>query len=194
MAKDSFEIIQQLENKPDTRDRLLTWYQDKKGIVVLTEKDEEIRKRLESAFSMLCNHRGPMKVARLMVRIHGISEAQAFRDIKAASSLFGEVIPSEQKAQKHILYELAMDTYHLAKKTGNINQMNRAIANLADITGIKRDIPDLPDFSKFKPHDYTVGVPEEVLKMLEKLLNVGAVDVSKIGMNNTEDIDHEDVS
>jgi hypothetical protein len=126
-----------------------------------------------------------------MIKKFGISEAQAFRDIKNSTSLFGDVKISEREGFNHILFEYAMKAYNMARKEGNINQMNKAISNMIIIKGINKDIPNLPDFSMFQPHEFKIDIPKEVTDMLKKALSAGSIDVTKMMENNIEDIDHE---
>jgi len=182
------------KDKLTTRDKIFSWYMDTTESIVLSEKEVKIQKRWATAYTMMCNHKSPEKVKNFLIKTHNISEAQAYRDIRASVSLFGDVGASDNKGFAHILFEMAMTTFTKAKKGGNLNQMNKAIANMIIIKGIGKDDLDLPDFAMFEPHEVKIDVPEEVLTLFTKLVSTGAVDITKLMQQVTQDIDHEEIS
>lgn len=181
------------ENKTTTKDKVISWYISDEGEVELSENEEKQRLRWVKAYGLLCKGCSPFKAVPILMRVTGVSEAQAYRDIKNAISIFGDVQKSEKEGYRNILFEYAMKTYRLAAKKGNLREMNRAIGNMAMLKGLDRDDPDLPDFTLFQPHEVNIDVPHEVLELLQKMLSMGAVDVSAILKNQSEDIEHEEV-
>ena len=81
----------------------------------------------------------------------GYKSAQAYRDIRSAIDLFGDVVKIKKETSRYILYELGMKNYQLAASKGDVEQMNKALTNLIKITGVDRDDFDLPDPSKIQP-------------------------------------------
>lgn len=119
----------------------------------LTPLEEEMRIRFEAAFTLLCNyHSNEQAVGKLMSQF-GYSRRSAYYDLRSAVELFGDVVKTKKEASRYILYEMAMKNYQLAASAAppDIDQMNKALANLVKITGVDKDEFDLPDPSKIQP-------------------------------------------
>jgi hypothetical protein len=119
--------------------------------IKLSQKEDEIRIRLESAFTLLCKYHSNEQAKDRLISQFNYTPRQAYRDIRSALELFGDVIKTKKEASRYILYELAMKNYQLAASKSDIDQMNRAVANLIKITGVDREDIDLPDPSKIQP-------------------------------------------
>lgn len=167
-------------DKETTMDRINAWYLHGEDICKLTEKEEEIRRRWEAAFAMLLNFHSRAEVAQKLSETQGISVTQAHRDVNDALRLFGDVYKSNKEGQRHILYEYALKTWRLAAsaKPPDIGQMNKAISNMIKITGIDKDNPDMPDFSKLKPNEYNITLPDPLVKLLMEMVKNGSVNLS----------------
>lgn len=121
--------------------------------VPLTKHEEELKERLESAFSLLCNYHSNEQAIPVLKKKFNISQAQAYRDIKNATDIFGDITQTKKEAARYILYELAMKNYQLAasKNPPDLEQMNRAVTNMIKIKGLDRDDIDMPDLTKIQP-------------------------------------------
>jgi hypothetical protein len=119
--------------------------------IKLTPTEEDLRIRLDTAFSFLCKFKSNEQAKLLLVEKFNYSPAQAYRDLRSAIELFGDVVKSKKEAHRYILYEMGINNYQLAEKKHDADQMNRALANLIKITGVDREDYDLPDPSKIQP-------------------------------------------
>jgi hypothetical protein len=149
-----------------TYDRIHSYYQSGTS---LTEKEDEIKKRWEAAHSlMLLYHSREQSVPILKARFE-ISNAQAYRDINSSLKLFGDINKSNKEGMRNIHYELAMQTYKMAKecKPPDLAEMNRANALAMKILGLDREDPEMPDFENLQPHVYIIANDPKTLGFLE---------------------------
>jgi len=130
-------------------EKIRAWFVDTE--IKLSPHQEELRIRLESAFTLLCKYHSNEQARERLMTQFGYKSAQAYRDIRSAIELFGDVVKIKKETSRYILYELAMKNYQLAASKTDVEQMNKALGNLIKITGVDRDDFDLPDPSKIQP-------------------------------------------
>lgn len=132
--------------------------------IQLTPTEEELRIRLESAFTLLCKYHSNEQARERLMTQFGYKSAQAYRDIRSAIDLFGDVVKIKKETSRYILYELAMKNYQLAASKTDVEQMNKALANLIKITGVDRDDFDLPDPSKIQPPVQILSIQQNFIQ------------------------------
>lgn len=174
-----------------TLDRLQKWYIKGETYCRLTPKEEEQRTRYEAAFAMLCNYKSPEQVVPLHMKAFKLSKATAWRDINEALRLFGDVRKSSKEGWRHVIFEYAIKTFQLAldQKPPDLDQLNKAIANMIKLKGLDRDDPDMPDWSSLQGHTYNLNLPAEVLSWLVKLTEMGAINLAELRRNAPKTID-----
>ncbi len=176
-----------------TFDRVFAHYQD--GLE-LTEKEEEQRVRWETAHSLIMNYHSTEQAMNVMHSKYGYSRATAYRDIKNAIKLFGDVAKASKEGRRHILYEYSMKVFQLAAnmKPPNLAEMNKAIKNMMDISGLLENDPDLPNFQDLEPHQYKLMLPAQLLNDLQEFVLSGAINLSDVReKNKTIDVTHTEV-
>jgi hypothetical protein len=151
-------------------DKIRQFFVNDDDSIILTEHEKELRERFEKAFSLLCNYHSNEQAVTVMMKHYGYSRAQAYRDIRNATDIFGDVLQSKKEASKHILSEMAMKNYQLAASRNDLDNMNKAVANLIKIAGVDRDEFDLPDPSKIQP-------PTQILQISMDFLSSGFAQV-----------------
>jgi hypothetical protein len=156
IVKRDSQTIQKLKNGT-TYDRIYAHYIYPEQ-VELTDKEEEQRERWTFAWTTLLNERTTGTVVEMMCSQYDISPAQAYRDLKSAKKLFGDVNESTKQAERNFLSELALQTFHEAAQAGNYNQMNKAIANLIKLKQLDQEDPDNYDEDSMKSHNYYMVV------------------------------------
>lgn len=187
MAMDDLKLLP----KETTYDRIITWYVKGDTYVELTEKEVELRDRWQQCWLLLCNGRTPEKVVRFMIKIYDISRSQAYMDIRQATKMFGEVIKTSKDSKRAIYEGYANKIYHLAlrKDPPDLDQANKALANMIKLSGLDENDPDLPDFSKLEPSHFTINLPAEILGFLQKLAQKGAVNLTQVRDESLKTID-----
>ena len=156
IVKRDSQTLQKLKNGT-TYDRIYAHYIYPEQ-VMLTEKEQEQRDRWSFAWTSLLNHRTTGAVVEMLCSEYDISPAQAYRDLKSAKKLFGDVNESTKQAERNFLSELALQTFHKAAQAGNYNQMNKAIANLIKLKQLDQEDPENYDEENMKSHNYYMVV------------------------------------
>lgn len=124
------------------------------GYIELTDKEIELRDRWAFAWTALLNKRVTGTAVNMLKDQYEISDSQAFRDIKNARKLFGNVNETTKQAEHNFLSELALKTYDEAARAGNFAQMNKAISNLIKLKQLDQEEPDNYDEENMKSHNY----------------------------------------
>jgi hypothetical protein len=177
-----------------TFDRILAFHKEE-GIE-LSEKEEKIRERWDAAWTLLLNYHSQEQAANILKTKYGYSRATAHRDVQNSIKLFGNAGKSNKEGIRHILYEYSMKVFQLAAsmKPPNLAEMNKAIKNMMDISGLLENDPDLPNFQDLEPHNYELNLPADLVKTLTILVQSGAINLSELREKaKTIDITHTDV-
>lgn len=170
------DILPSTKQKDSSFDKILSYYMDKSKVVRLTPKQELVRLRWEAAFSLLCNYRSAEQAIPLLQEQfkddegNPLSRAQAYRDIRNAKNMFGDINTSSKEGDRYILYELAMKTFQIAAKNHDTAEMNRSIANMIKIKGLDKDDPDLPSFDKIQPPIQILNVTNVFMEKYKGIL------------------------
>lgn len=176
-------------NKMDAVEYIREYMLSTSGLVVLTEKQQALYERIKTAWSMLVKGDPRKRIAKNLCKLYEISEITAIRDIQSAIKLFGEISRADKEGMRHLLIIKAEKAYAMAKKDKDVKGMNDAIKNLIKITGVEREDPDLPDFSKLEQHNYIIIMPDDQRANLEKMIKApGSID-----LNNAEDAEYEEL-
>lgn len=179
MRKKYRSTIKELGKSDTTKDRIFAFYLDRDR-VKLTEKEEVIRERWSACFTLLCQYHSPQQAVGVIQQKFGISEAQAYRDVKNAIELFGDVTSSDKQAYRHILFEFAMKIFQLAATKSDLSEMNKALNTMVKIRGLEREDPNMPDFSLLQNNTYNINLEKSQLTALQNILKSGVVDVNNL--------------
>lgn len=183
----------QYRNKPTSLDAIRAYYLDTRGRAKLTAKQEEIRQRLVAAHGLLCRFHSPTRAIKKHKKRWDLSDVQAWRDVRQAISLFGDVQKAEKEGIRYIVFEYSIETFRQAKKAKDFKAMARAVDTMTKIMGLDKESPDLPDFEKLKPAMIVVGLPDDQVQRLDTILAAGAVDLSQ-GLPTAEEyLEYEEV-
>lgn len=193
-------LVKNLTQKPNTIvEKLIAWYFDESGSVQLTAEEERLRERYEEIFTIYSKWGSYDQAVRMIMKMgekkkgqsgpsdgagtrkSSLSRAQAYRDLKIATRIFGEVKKVSKEARRHVLVEMGHKTWLLAKKAKDYDAMTKAHKNLIMLEGFDQEDADLPDFENFVSHTYNIVVdPAAVgLPSLDKILEqagVGSMD------------------
>jgi hypothetical protein len=166
----------------------------------LTESEEELKKRYDVAFTFWLDQKSKRKAALAIMDKFGVCQMTAYNYLGAAEKLYGNINEASKLMKRHIASEMSLSAYDIAKKSQDLDQMNKAIANYIKCNGLHIDDPDLPDFDSLKIPENPIYVTIESVEYLRdkvssekfsKLLSF----LDKNGfLSPVEDIDHEDVT
>lgn len=179
MKKRYKSTIRELAKSESTKDKIFAFYLERDQ-VKLSPKEEEIRERWSACFSLLCQYHSPQQAVGVMQQRFGISEAQAYRDVKNAMELFGDVTASDKQAYRHILFEFAMKIFQLAATKSDLAEMNKSLNTMVKIRGLDREDPDIPDFSMLQNNTFNINLEQSQLAALQNIIKSGVIEVDTI--------------
>lgn len=182
-------------NKKHHLGAIREYYLDKTGEVELTDKQEEIRKRLSAAYSLLCNYHSIQQAIPIHMKEHDVSDSTAYRDMRDAIRLFGHVMKADKEGQRYIVYEYAVKTYQLAAKNMDYKAMAMATSNMIKLLGLDKEDPEMPDFEKLQPSLNIVVMHPDIEQRVKHLLGLGPIDSADLekAREQTIDVPHEEM-
>jgi hypothetical protein len=120
--------------------------------VQLTAHEETIRQRWESAYSMLINQRGIEREAvKMQMKLHNISEVQAYRDVHDCLRCFGPVRGRDKQALRHMITEWAIEVMRKAEVKNDFKTVDRMLERIIKANNLDKEEMDLPDPDKIQP-------------------------------------------
>ena len=133
-----------------TLERIRMFYLDEK--VELTEHEEIVRIRWESAYSILNHQRGiERETVKILMKLHKISEVQAYRDVHDCLRCFGPVRGRDKQALRNMLTEWAIEIMRKAEVKGDYKTVDRMMERIIKANNLDKDEMELPDPDKIQP-------------------------------------------
>lgn len=134
-----------------TDDRLAAFFGGAMEVTELTLKEKELSGRISGIWSILNNPDDPSTTTEVInkhIKANGgeevLSLSSAYRDLKRASRIFGDLGLISLQARWVVLHDLAMKLFSDAVNDKDLKEANKALKNLIDITvNLKGD--DLED-------------------------------------------------
>ncbi|MEI7982348.1 MAG: hypothetical protein WCI71_11895 [Bacteroidota bacterium] len=118
----------------------------------LSEHDEQVRQRWEAAYSMLINQNGiEREVVKMLMKLHNLSEMQAYRDVYNCTRCFGPVRGMDRQALRHMVTQWAIESYRKALVKNDFKAMDKALERIIKANNLDKEDMELPDPSKIQP-------------------------------------------
>lgn len=117
----------------------------------ISDKDEEIRKRWESAYAMILEKKPDAETAKLLSKMYGITLQRAYIDISNAKSLFGDVHKSGKDALRNLVSQWAIELLKAATEEKDYGAAAKALEKIIKANNLDKEDQDLPDPSKIQP-------------------------------------------
>jgi hypothetical protein len=126
-------------------DRIRASFLDEDAEARLSESDKQRRDELVAAHGLMVGGKSLEQTVKLLCGRFDIGRTTAYRRCTECTILFADVTKTHKEGVKHILYELAMKAYQLAKKStdkfGNpdVKGMNGAVKNMILLKGLDKE-------------------------------------------------------
>lgn len=147
----------------------------------LTAHEKSKLDRCMTAFTLIRNYNSIADTAAILMKMYpGLSRATAYRDCADSQNMFGDFSRASKEAIRHLSTEIVRDALILAKAKNDYKVMILAAEKIALINGVNILDPEMPDFSKFEPNTYKMGLPQPVVNLLIQMTNAGVVDLSMV--------------
>lgn len=156
----------------------------------LSETNTEILNRLNEVFVLRLNHFSSQQIVNKWAKEKGLSQAQAYLDIRNSEKLFGSVLKADAEGSRAVWLEYTRDYLKRCKQKGDLNNEGKALKLLAEYGGLANE--DNPEFNpeKFENMEIHINVNKEVQERLLQMLTGGSVDLNNL---NVTDIDFEEL-
>ena len=127
-----------LDTKDTHFENVLASYLDETKIV-LSPLEEEMKKRWETAFSLLLNWHGREQAVKILKEQFDISLATAYRDINRALSLFGDITKSRKEGWRYIIFEYNQKLFQMATKDKNLETMGKCLDRMIKLADLDKE-------------------------------------------------------
>ena len=118
----------------------------------LSDHDEQVRQRWESAYSMLINQNGiESDVVKMLMKVHDISQMQAYRDVHNCTRCFGPVRGMDRQSLRNMVTQWAIEDYRKASVMNDFRAKDKALDKIIKANNLDKEDMELPDPSKIQP-------------------------------------------
>jgi hypothetical protein len=160
----------------------------------LSSLQEKIRLRLISLHDMLLDGKPMREALKMHCENYQISNMQGYRDYRNCFALFGEVGKAEKEGVRHLVEQLAYETFKVAKEKQDVKGMAAALKIITDARRLNADDSELPDFKRLDPSLIVMALPDGQEERLQKMLAGGVVDFSASATEQPLVIEMEEVN
>lgn len=155
----------------------------------LSDKLEEIRMRWLAISNFSSKAYSKIEIANMLKRDYGISQAQAYIDIRNAENIFGTVTATESNAFKAMWIELTKDYLKRCRQKNDRVNEAKALALLAQYGDLDKDELEFNP-EKLENKELQLVIPKDQLELLKTLVSKGVVDFNNL---NVTDVNFEEV-
>lgn len=155
----------------------------------LSDKLEEIRLRWVAITNFTAKAYSKIEIANMLKRDYGISQAQAYIDIRNAENIFGSVSGTSNDAFKAMWIEWTKDYLKRCRQKNDRNNEAKALALLGQYGDLDKDELEFNP-EKLENKELVLNIPKEQLEILEKLTNSGVANFNNL---KVIDIEFEEV-
>ncbi len=146
-----------------TLERIRLYYKSDK--TKLSSHDNHIRFRLETAYSMLINQNGVERdVVKMLMKFHGISKMQAYRDVYNCTRCFGPIRGMDRQFLRNMVTQWAIEFLRKAELMNDFDAVIRFLSRIIQANNLDKEDAWLPDPSKIQPPVQLLSVNYSFLK------------------------------
>ncbi|MFK7049890.1 hypothetical protein V3Q77_08310 [Flavobacterium davisii] len=157
----------------------------------LSETVNDIRLRWLTVLNLRRNGFAKFKVANMLERDYGLSQAQAYIDIRNAESLFGDIYKTDKDVERMFFKEQVADFIKRARKKGDLKAEAKGFDLWAKYGGFEED-DVLFDADKFEKKDIEIAVDPKLVALMKKMFVNGVVDFNNIDATDIDFTVEED--
>lgn len=171
-----------------TFDKIQAFYIDPEHYP-LSDTHENIRLRWALVVNLQLKSYSKIKIANVLERDYGISQAQAYLDIRNAGNMFANVFQTDEKVFKAMWIEWATDYLKRSKQSRDLKSEGKAL----DLLGKYGDLDtELLEFNpeKFENKEIHINMNKDLQRKLVEMLGKGVVDFNSLDVT---DVDHQEI-
>ena len=155
----------------------------------LSETHEAIRKRWIMVVGLMLKSFPKFKIANMLEKDFGLSQAQAYIDIRNAENLFADIYKASKEVERLMWKEWVLDFKKRAKKKGDLKAEGKALDMYAKYADFHDDdIMFNPE--KLEQHEIQIKLSKQLEQYLKSAISGGVVDFNNL---NVIDVEHEEM-
>ena len=158
-----------------TFDKLFAYYKDSTKYP-LTANQTEIKDRWLAAFALRQNFHSREQSTNVLMEKYEISRAQAYRDLRDAERLFGNVMKADRDGTLSILYEYSHKFLLMAIKAKDLKAIGTALTLLGKYSDIDNENAINYNPEKLENKTIKMSIPKEVKDAIISHLTTGVLD------------------
>ena len=169
-------------------DKIYAYYKDSTRYT-LTPKQTELKDRWLASFTLRQNFHSREQAANVLMEKYEISRAQAYRDLKNAERLFGNVMKADRDGSLAILLEYSHKFLLMAIEAKDLKAIGKALELMGKYADVDKEIGINFNPEKLENKPVKMSINKEVGNAIIKHLLTGSLDFNNI----TIDTDFEEV-
>ena len=169
-------------------DKIYAYYKDSTRYT-LTPKQTELKDRWLASFTLRQNFHSREQAANVLMEKYEIKRAQAYRDLKNAERLFGNVMKADRDGSLAILLEYSHKFLLMAIKAKDLKAIGKALELMGKYADVDKEIGINFNPEKLENKPVKMSINKEVGNAIIKHLLTGSLDFN----NLTIDTDFEEV-
>lgn len=169
-------------------DKIYAYYKDSTKYP-LTPKQTELKDRWLAAFTLRQNFHSREQAANVLMEKYEISRAQAYRDLKNAERLFGNVMKADRDGSLAILLEYSHKFLLMAVKAKDLKAIGKALELMGKYAEVDKENAINFNPEKLENKPIKMSINKEVGNAILSHLLTGSLDFN----NLTVDTDFEEV-
>lgn len=169
-------------------DKIYAYYKDSTKYP-LTQKQTELKDRWLAAFTLRQNFHSREQAANVLMEKYDISRAQAYRDLKNAERLFGNVMKADRDGSLAILLEYSHKFLLMAVKAKDLKAIGKALELMGKYAEVDKENAINFNPEKLENKPVKMSINKEVGNAILSHLLTGSLDFN----NLTVDTDFEEV-
>jgi hypothetical protein len=151
----------------------------------LSETAENIRQRWVLVVNLMLRGFPRYKIANMLEKDFGLSQAQAYLDIKNASSLFGDIHETSKEVEKTIWREWCREFIQRAKRRGDLKAEAKGLDMYAKYGDFGAEELSF-DPEKLAKVEIQTTVDPKLIDNLMKMISKGVVDFNKLDVTDID--------
>lgn len=151
----------------------------------LTETTENIRQRWVLVVNLMLRGFPKYKIANMLEKDFGLSQAQAYLDINNATSLFGDIHQTSKDVEKTIWKEWVREFIQRAKRRGDLKAEAKGLDMYAKYGDFGAEELSF-DPEKLAKVEIQTSVDPKLIENLMKMISKGVVDFNKLDVTDID--------
>lgn len=147
---------------------------------------DEVRLRLTEVMTLKQNYWSNQKIVKKWAIDYGLSQAQAYIDIRNSELLFGEIMKTTRQSKQAMLYEYSFQLLQRAREKGDVKAEAKALDLMGKYSGIADE--ELMEFNpeKFENVEVSISMTKQMQELFKKLAEGGSVDFNSVDVTDIE--------